>query len=84
MRDKSEKNEGEGLLSKQNRGSERNKSCEDCDNSFYKGVWTTSVLFPTYHPVCCEPPLDEACDDIGGVVAVVGDAGQARVDGDHD
>lgn len=35
------------------------------------------------HPVCSEPSLDEACDDIRGVVTVVGDACQASVDGDH-
>lgn len=35
------------------------------------------------HPICSECPLDEACDDIRGVVTVVRDAGQAGVDGDH-
>jgi len=37
----------------------------------------------TYHPVCSEPSLDEAREDVRWVVAVVGDAAQAGVDGDH-
>lgn len=39
--------------------------------------------FSTYHPVCSESSLDEACEDVGGVVAVVRDASQASVDGYH-
>lgn len=35
------------------------------------------------HPVSSKPSLDEACEDIGGVVTVVRDAGQTGVDGDH-
>lgn len=35
------------------------------------------------HPVCGEPSLDEACEDVGGVVTVVGDAAQTGVDGNH-
>lgn len=42
------------------------------------------MSFGTYHPVCSEPPLDEARDDVRGVVTVVRDAGQAGVDGNHD
>lgn len=35
------------------------------------------------HPVCSESSLDEACEDVGGVVAVFGDAAQSGVDGDR-
>lgn len=35
------------------------------------------------HPVCSEPSLDEACEDISGVVTVVRDAAQAGIDGNH-
>lgn len=35
------------------------------------------------HPVCSEPSLNEACEDVSGVVAVVRDAAQAGVDGNH-
>lgn len=44
-------------------------------------VWTPDT---TYHPVCCERPLDEARDHVRRVVPVVGDASQAGVDGNHD
>lgn len=47
-----------------------------------KAVWKTPDT--TYHPVCRERPLDEARDHVRRVVPVVGDAGQAGVDGDHD
>lgn len=40
--------------------------------------------FGTYHPVRGEPPLDEARDDVRRMVAVVRDASQAGVDGNHD
>lgn len=42
------------------------------------------MRFGTYHPVCSEPPLDEARKDVRRMVTVVRDAGQASVDGDHD
>lgn len=35
------------------------------------------------HPVCSESSLDEACEDISRMMAVVRDTAQARVDGDH-
>lgn len=40
--------------------------------------------FGTYHPVCSEPPLDEARKDVRRMVTVVRDAGQASIDGNHD
>lgn len=42
------------------------------------------VIFGTYHPVCSEAPLDEACEDVRRVMTVVRNAGQAGVDGNHD
>lgn len=36
------------------------------------------------HPVSGEPSLNEACEDVSGVVAVLRNPGQACVDGDHD
>lgn len=35
------------------------------------------------HPVCSEPSLYKAREDVSGVVTVVRDAAQAGVDGDH-
>lgn len=35
------------------------------------------------HPVGSEASLDEAGENVGGVVPVVGDAAQSGVDGDH-
>lgn len=56
-------------------------------NASGRQVWTGARLKHggdvEGHPVRGEPSLDEAGEDVGGVVAVVGDAAQARVDGDH-
>lgn len=75
-------NKGAYCLSKlSQRKADRNKTRENKDNC-YPSLFSKQRLW-TYHPVCSEPPLDEANEDIGGVVAVVRDAAQAGVDGDH-
>lgn len=77
MRDQSEENEGESLLFK------LTKSTEIREKQLFRDYLDNSD-FRTYHPVCSEPSLDEACEDVRRVVTVVRDTGQAGVDGDHD